>query len=95
MPAAPPGTVSLSCTTADGVLTATIGFDPDTGDFRADAITVVGEGAGRLEIVLDDGSIHSIPISAGNTIHAETLADDGIPDWARIHSIVLTAGASP
>lgn len=95
MPAAPPGTVSLSCTTAGGALTVTIAFDPDTGAFRTGAITATGEGDGRLEVVLDDGSGHPVPISAGDTIGADTLADDGIPDWSRIHSLTLAAQDAP
>lgn len=95
MPAAPPGTVSLSCTTETGVLTVTIAFNPDSGAFQSNAITATGQGDGRLEVVLDDGSTHPIPISSGDTINADTLADDGITAWVQVHSITLSAEAHP
>ena len=95
MPAAPPGTVSLSCTTEAGVLTVTVHYDPGTGAFNPDALTATGVGSGTLRFILTGEGPVSLPITAGSIATADTLAGAGVAGWFQAHSLTLTVLDAP
>lgn len=91
MPAAPPGTITLtSPDPSGGTYTLVIHYDPATGNFNDPAITTSGSTAtGDLSITLTAGGTVDLSIPGGDTVTAATLAGDGITNWAQIQGLSL------
>lgn len=80
MPAAPPGTETVSITRADGSsISATVHYDPDTRAWRDPAVTVDGSGSAVLYLNPGTGPV-PVPVQAGIPVSAVVLAAMGIPD---------------
>lgn len=80
MPAAPPGTETVSITRADGSgIAATVHYDPDTRAWRDPAVTVDGSGSAVLYLNPGTGPI-AVPIQAGLPVTAAVIIAAGIPD---------------
>lgn len=90
MPAAPDGTVTISCSTPDGgTLSATATWDPATGVFAANAISCAGAQATGQLCIGDVHGSHYWTVTAGDVITATQLADAGIASRPQVQSISL------
>jgi hypothetical protein len=80
MPAAPPGTETLSITRPDGsAITATVHYDPDTRAWDDPAVTVDGTGAAVLYVNPGSGPV-AIPVQAGIPVTAAVVIASGAAD---------------
>ena len=91
MPAAPAGTLTISCPTADGMLSVTATFDPDTGAFAPEAIRCLGSDGVGMVGVLDarTGGTHYFTVTPGDVITDTMLAVAGITNRHQVQSISL------
>lgn len=90
MPAAPDGTVTISCPTPDGgALSATVTWDPATGAFAANAITCTGAQANGQICVGDVRGSHYWNVTASDIITDTQLAAAGITNHSQVQSISL------
>lgn len=80
MPAAPPGTETMSITRADGSsIAATVHYNPDTRAWQDPAVTVDGTGSAVLYLNPGAGPI-AVPIQADIPVTAAVIIASGIPD---------------
>jgi hypothetical protein len=78
MPAAPPGTETLTLPTGDGqALAVTLHYDPDTRAWSDPAITADGDGGAVLYLATGDGSTAVLAVQAGVPIAAAVMAAVG------------------
>jgi len=81
MPAAPPGTETLSLARPDGsTITATVHYDPDTRAWADPAVTVDGAGSAVLYLNNGAGWLVPVPIQAGIPMSAAVIIAAGVPD---------------
>jgi hypothetical protein len=90
MPAAPAGTVTISCPTPDGsTLSVTVTWDPNTGIFATDAITCTGAPATGQVCVDDTAGNHYWTMTPGDVVTDAQLAAAGITNRSQVQSISL------
>lgn len=90
MPAAPPGTETLSISRPDGsTITATVHYDPDSLAWADPAATVDGTGSAVLYLDNGDGWLVPVPIQAGIPVTAAVVIASGVAARGTGHLLLL------